>query len=76
MTSKEFNEKEKELLDTIPFEFRSTLSYMAYERSHSSGYDEVFDTLQSLVSDLTSAINSFADRLKKDFEENKELRLR
>lgn len=37
---KKFTENDYLLLQ-VPLEFRSTLSYMAYEQSHSAGEDEV-----------------------------------
>jgi len=48
-----------------PIEFRSVLSYMAYERGHSAGEDEVFNILSNLVSELKPAIEAYTTRIKK-----------
>lgn len=54
------------LLSMVPEEFRSRLSYMAYERGHSAGEAEVEMILGSLVGDLLPCITAFQDRLKKE----------
>lgn len=51
------------LLSSVPEDFRSTLSYMAYERGHSAGEDEVTSILEGLVNDLRPAIMKFEQRL-------------
>lgn len=51
------------LLDKLPTEFRSVLSYMAYERGHSAGQAEVELILAGLVNDLSPAILAFEKRL-------------
>lgn len=48
------------LLETVPVEFRSVLSYMAYERGHSAGELEVLLILKDLIHDLKPAIEEFA----------------
>ena len=52
------------ILRETPPEFRSILSYMAYERGHSAGESEVARILRELVYDLTPAINEFAKRIR------------
>ena len=63
MTAEQFAEKEKELLQGIPEEFHSRLSYMAYEDGHHAGYEEVLSHLSGLVSDLKEPIAAFQKRL-------------
>lgn len=51
------------LLSKVPEEFRSTLSYMAYERGHSAGeHEKILLVLERLVNDLKPAIDKFAAR--------------
>lgn len=52
------------LISTIPPEFRSVLSYMAYQRGHSAGEEEVNLILRELISDLKPAIEAFEKRIK------------
>ena len=59
MDTIDYNQKEKEILSVIPKHFHSTLSYMAYERGHSAGEEEVLGCLQGLVGDLRDVINSY-----------------
>ena len=54
---------QSEILQRVPEEFRSTLSYMAYERGHSAGAVEVEGILKGLISDLLPAIQAFEKRL-------------
>ena len=63
MTAEEFEKKQKDILGDIPDEFKSALSYMAYERGHSAGYEEVIIHLQDLVSNLQEPIDEFRERL-------------
>jgi len=58
-------DKTEFLLSVVPEEFRSRLSYMAYERGHSAGESEVEMILQSLISDLLPCILNFQERLTK-----------
>ncbi len=62
---KELELKRVELLEQVPVEFRSVLSEMAYDRSHSYGEEEVVSTLASLVYDLKPAIEKYTNNLKK-----------
>lgn len=52
------------LLSQIPEEFRSTLSYMAYEKSHAYGEEETNLTLKSLILDLKPSIDKFEARVR------------
>jgi hypothetical protein len=65
MTEEQYQEKQGEILADIPVEFHSTLSYMAYERGHSSGYEECIGIRQDLVTNLEPAIDSYRNTLIK-----------
>lgn len=52
------------LLASIPEEFRSVLSYMAYEEGHYAGENEVDLILCNLIHDLKPAIDKYTARLK------------
>lgn len=52
------------LSEQLPPEFRSVLSYRAYEQSHAWGEEEVNNTFRSLVTDLLPAIQAFEKRIK------------
>ena len=57
--------KQDELLQRVPEELRGALSYMAYERGHSAGADEILGILEGLVSDLEKPLQKLVDRLTK-----------
>ena len=63
MTSEQYEAKQKELLNGIPEEFQSALSYMAYEQGHSAGYDECIIVLSGLVSELRPVIKRYETRI-------------
>lgn len=65
MTEDEYNLKVEETLADIPEEFHSPFEMMAWERGHSSGYNEVILELQNLVDELQGAIHSYGLRLSK-----------
>lgn len=65
LTSETFAIAEKELLSIIPEEFHGFVSQQAYDRGHSSGYDEVFQIEQEIVAELTPAIEKFRKISKK-----------
>ena len=56
-------EKTDYLLRDVPEEFKSRLSYMAYEDCHAYGQDEIESKLSDLVSDLLPCIKAFEKRL-------------
>lgn len=64
MTNEEFATQQAELLKDVPEEFKSAMSYMAYEDGHSAGHEEVINILRGLVSDLLPSIKAFEKRLK------------
>jgi hypothetical protein len=45
----------------IPNEFWNTLNYMAYERGHAYGEEEVFNILVGLVSDFAPAFKKYKE---------------
>jgi len=59
MTGEEFAVKQNELLIQLPSQFRSAISYMAYERGHSAGHEEVLGILSGLIFDLLPSIQQF-----------------
>lgn len=52
------------LSEQLPPEFRSVLSYRAYEDGHSAGQEEVDLIFRGLVLDLLPAIQAFEKRIK------------
>ena len=50
----------------IPEEFRSVLSYYAYEKGHSAGEDEVFLILENLWNELKPCVKAFEERIRKE----------
>lgn len=59
------------IMKDIPKEFHKTLSYMAYEKGHSCGYDEVRMILIGLVADLKKPITAFEERIKDEYRRDK-----
>ena len=66
MTDEQFVKEQDEILANVPKEFRGKLSYMAYERGHSSGNEEVIGILKELVSDLKESIENFEKRIREE----------
>lgn len=64
MTDDEYAKAQSDLLEDVPEEFKGTLSYMAYERGHSSGWEECINILRELVSDLAEPIKKFGERMR------------
>lgn len=65
MTEEEFQEEQKDILKEVPHEFHEVFISMAWDRGHSSGYEEVISYLKNLVYELSSPINAFARRVSK-----------
>lgn len=65
MTSEEFLQKEREILDALPNEFQSFVSAYALDHSHAYG-EEVLSWERALVSDLLPIIEKYRKRLKPD----------
>jgi len=64
MTDQEFNNKQAEILAPIPQEFRSAISYHAYEQGHAYGNEEIIIHLSDLVDELLQPIQEFEKRIK------------
>ena len=62
MTLEEYNLQQDQLLEELPEELRPVISWMAYERGHSGGYEEVIGILTGLVSDLKGPIVEYGHR--------------
>lgn len=56
----------KVLFESLPDEFKSVLSGMAYDRGHAFGEDEVSLILRELILDLKPAIEKYTTRLLKN----------
>ena len=71
---KELNEEEffeyqtNKLLEQIPDEFRTALSYYAYRMGHSSGKEEVLIILKDIIFDLKESIEKYGSN---QFEKGK-----
>lgn len=65
MTDEEFDVQQNLLLERLPEELRSVLSYMAYERGHSYGHDEVISILRNMVNDLETAVLAYGSRMER-----------
>ena len=65
MTLDEFNDRQDKILAVLPEELRPVLSYMAYERSHAYGYEEVLNSLGGMVHDLRDAVLAYGSRMER-----------
>lgn len=65
MTSEDYALDMDKLLSELPEEFRGYASYQAYERGHSSGYEESYNIAQDIVSGLVGPIKEYTKRLLK-----------
>lgn len=65
MTAKEFEDEETNILSEIPYEFREAISYHAYEKGHSCGYEEVILYLNDLVDTFKGPIEKYRIRILK-----------
>ena len=59
MTPVEYDEECQDILRNVPEQFHVALQSMAYERGHSSGYEEVLGMLRDLVDSLLPAIKQY-----------------
>lgn len=66
MTQYEFETTQETLLKDVPDEFRGTISYRAWERGHSAGYEEVIAYVREMITDLQSPIKKFEDRIRQE----------
>lgn len=65
MTAEDYALDMEKLLSEIPEEFRAYASHQAYERGHSSGYEETYNIAQDIVSGLVGPIKEYTKRLLK-----------
>jgi hypothetical protein len=65
VTLDEFNDRQDKILAVLPEELRPVLSYMAYERSHAYGYEEVLNSLGGMVHDLRDAVLAYGSRMER-----------
>lgn len=66
MTEQEFIEEQDQLLLAFPKELRGTFAYYAWEKGHSSGYEEVINYLYSLRSTFKKPIEQLVERVQKE----------
>ena len=59
-----FEQQEAELLARLPEELRPTISYMAYERGHEYGREEVLSHVRQMVDDLEKPVQQLINRVK------------
>jgi len=74
MTAEEYREQEAAEFDlkNIPQEFRSAISYHAYEEGHAYGWSEVLIHLRDLIDGLEPAIRAFEKRVRTEAYERKQ----
>jgi len=63
MNEQEFNDKQANILQPIPQEFRSAISHYAYEHGH-FGYNEIIIHLTDLVDAFLQPIQEFEKRIR------------
>jgi hypothetical protein len=63
MTPEDFALDMEKLLSEIPEEFRAYVRDQAYERGHSSGYEDTYNVAQDIVSGLVGPIKEYTKRL-------------
>jgi arylsulfatase A-like enzyme len=66
MTNEEFLQRETALLDRLPAELRQAVSYMAYERGHAYGHEEVLGHVSDLVENLSGPIDALIARVRQE----------
>jgi len=64
MTPEQYSKEQEDILADVPKEFHSAFSVMAYERGHSSGYEECISHLEELVNELKIPIANFENRIR------------
>jgi hypothetical protein len=63
MTDMEYKSEMAKILLDVPASFRGFVEQDAWDRGHSSGYEEVINIASSLVADLKPAIKAFEKEL-------------
>lgn len=61
-----YGAESEKLLAELPPELRSAVSYMAYERGHSAGFEEVLGILKNLVYELKGPIGDLITRIRSE----------
>ena len=64
MTLDEFDARQNEILARLPLELQAPISWLAYERGHAYGYQEVLIHLQDMVDDLEVPILTYGRRME------------
>ena len=64
MTATEFDEKSSELLARLPIEVRAAVSWMAYDRGHAYGHEEILCHIQEYVGNLEQPLILLINRIK------------
>lgn len=59
ITGEDYSREMEKMLSKIPQEFHSYVSTTAYDRGHSSGYEECLQIAQEIVSDLKGPIEKY-----------------
>ena len=66
MTEAEYSTKQAELLEQVPPEFWGAFGYMAWQRGHSSGHQEVLMILEDMIYELKDSIKNFEERVRRE----------
>lgn len=64
MTLDEFNACQNKILARLPLELQAPISWLAYERGHAYGYQEVLIHLQDMVDNLEVPIRTYGQRME------------
>ena len=62
---KEFEIKQKELLELLPEEFRYFVKHQAWQDGHSAGYQEVLGIVNDLTYNLLEPIRQYTSRIRR-----------
>ena len=65
MTLNEFNARQNEILERLPEELHAPISWLAYDRGHAYGYQEVLIHLDEMVSTLLVPIRTYGQRMER-----------
>jgi len=67
-TDDEYNQSVLETVSVLPKEFQDYVQQEAYDRGHSSGYDEVFNYVKTMTHELKPVIEAYTKRLKNEMK--------
>ena len=65
MTADEFNQKQEEILERLPSQLRNAISWLAWDRGHAYGYEEVLNHVLEMVDALEQPVLALMDDVKK-----------